>query len=40
MIPCRLFLQKYIITPEPHSLQKVKIALTQNSIYYDEIHPF
>ena len=40
MIPCRLFLQKCIITPEPHTLKKVKIVLTQNSIFYDEIHPF
>lgn len=38
MIPCRLFLQSYEQNSE--NQQKVRINLTLNSLFYDEIKPF
>lgn len=40
MIPCRLFLQKCVVVPENQNSKKLKIVLTLNSIFYEEIHPF
>lgn len=38
MIPCRLFLQSFQLSSDPP--HKVKINLTLNSLFYDEIKPF